>query len=182
MTPTERARRTDASGHLCFLVTLDIVSLFRTCHQRNRPTVLFVRLSLFLRYSSHELSPRPRHLNSAPNSRSVIVSFSLEPPRLFLDFSAPYLSSTAQQLSSASAALARPRLFSASAALARPRLFSASAAVARPRLSSVSAALARPRLSSDSAAPARPRLRPQPQLALRSQPPMMSSLQRTSFS
>ena len=113
-----------------------------------------VRSSLsFFATSSHELSPWPRQLNSAPNSRSAIVSFSLEPPRLFLDFSAPQLSSTAQQLSSASAALARPRLFSASAAVARPRLSSAPAALARPRLSSVPAALARPRLSSDSAAP-----------------------------
>ena len=68
------------------------------------------------------------------------------------------------------------------AAVARPRLSPAPAALARPRLSSVSAALARPRLSSASAAPARPRLLLQPQLALRSQPPMMSSLQRTSFS
>ena len=67
-------------------------------------------------------SSAPAHVNSSrpPNSFGHCFVQPQAPSTLFLDFSLPQLPSTAQQLSSTSAALARPRLSSASSSATRP--------------------------------------------------------------
>ena len=93
-------------GTPLFLVTLDIVSLFRTCHQRNRSTVLSVRLSLsFFATSSHQLSPRPRQLISPQETRPATSLFGLGSSRPATSLFG--LSSTRRPTTSSTSATAR---------------------------------------------------------------------------